>query len=69
MDLRHPGGWYCDFRSPSETFVVFAGRVLRYPRGEKDGRAEAEAYARSGGVPESQLDWPEQRAPERVRLR
>jgi hypothetical protein len=52
-------GWYCDFRSPDETFVVFAGRVFRYPRGDRSGRAEAEAYARSVGVPEAQLDWPE----------
>ena len=52
-------GWYCDFRSPTETFVVFAERVFRYPRGDQDGRSEAEAYARSMGVPEAQLDWPE----------
>ena len=52
-------GWYCDFRSPTETFVVFAERVFRYPRGDKDGRSDAEAHARSVGVPESQLDWPE----------
>jgi hypothetical protein len=52
-------GWYCDFRSPTETFVVFAERVFRYPRGDKDGRSAAEAHARSMGVPESQLDWPE----------
>ena len=52
-------GWYCDFRSPTETFVVFAERVFRYPRGDTVGRSEAEAHARSVGVPESQLDWPE----------
>lgn len=52
-------GWYCDFRSPTETFVVFADRVFRYPRGDRAGRAEVEDYARSVGVPESQLDWPE----------
>jgi hypothetical protein len=53
------GGWYCDFRSDEETFVVFAGRVFRYRRGDVIGRAEAEAYGRSVGVPEVQLDWPE----------
>ena len=53
------GGWYCDFRTDEETFVVFASRVFRYPRGEAKGRAEAEAYGRSVGVPEVQLDWPE----------
>jgi hypothetical protein len=52
-------GWYCDFRSPTETFVVFAGRVFSYPRGDQAERSDVEAYARSVGVPESQLDWPE----------
>jgi hypothetical protein len=57
--LDEPLGWYCDFRSPAETFVVFAGRVFRYPRADRAGRAEAEAHARAAGVPEAQLDWPE----------
>jgi hypothetical protein len=52
-------GWYCDFRTTGETFVVFSGRVFRYPRGDRGGRSEAEAYARSVGVPDAQLDWPE----------
>jgi hypothetical protein len=52
-------GWYVDFHSAAETFVVFAGRVFRYPRGDKNGRAEAESHARSRGVPDAQLDWPE----------
>ncbi len=52
-------GWYCDFRSLTETFVVFSGRVFRYPRGDADRRREVEEHGRSVGVPESQLDWPE----------
>jgi hypothetical protein len=57
--IEPSGGWYCDFRTDEETFVVFAGQVFRYPRGEAEGRAEVEAFARSVGVPEVQLDWPE----------
>jgi len=53
------GGWYCDFHTNEFTFVVFSGRVFRYRRGTTEGRAEAEAYGRSVGVPEAQLDWPE----------
>ena len=51
-------GWYCDFRSHDKTFVVFSQRIFRYPRGNQAARAEVEAYARSVGVPESELDWP-----------
>ncbi|HEY7133736.1 MAG TPA: hypothetical protein VIB48_01605 [Acidimicrobiia bacterium] len=57
--LASRGGWYCDFRSDTETFVVFAGRTFRYPRGDESGRAAAADYARSVSVPEPQLDWPE----------
>jgi hypothetical protein len=57
--LDPQGGWYCDFRSSDETFVVFAGHVFRYRRGDPEGRANAEAHGRSVGVPEAQLDWPE----------
>jgi hypothetical protein len=57
--LDPAGGWYCDFRTTLETFVVFAGHFFRYPRGDGLGRAEAEAYGRSVGVPAAQLDWAE----------
>jgi hypothetical protein len=56
--LAPDGGWYCDFRTADETFVAFAG-VFRYPRGDTAARADAEANARSVGVPEAQLDWPD----------
>jgi hypothetical protein len=56
--LLAEGGWYADFRTPRETWVVYAGRVFRYPRGDAAGRAEAVAYGRARGVPEDQLDWP-----------
>src|SRR4029077_496465 len=31
--LDDHGGWYCDFRTDDETYVVFARRVFRYARG------------------------------------
>lgn len=51
-------GWYMNFESPAENFVVFPGRVFRYPRGDQAGRAEAQAYGRRLAIPEPQLDWP-----------
>jgi hypothetical protein len=57
--LDPAGGWYCDFRTAEETFVVFAHQTFRYSRGDVQGRSQAEAYGRSVGVPEAQLDWPE----------
>jgi len=52
-------GWYADFHSATEKFVVFPGRVFRYPRGDRAARAKAEAHARSLGIPDAQLDWPD----------
>ena len=51
-------GWYADLHTVDESFVVFAGRVFRYPMGDGEGRAAAEAHAREHGVPEPQIDWP-----------
>ena len=55
--LSPAGGWYADFNTDPDRFVVFAGKVFRYPRGNPAGQAEAKAYGRSVGVPEPQLDW------------
>jgi hypothetical protein len=51
-------GWYADLHTVDESFVVFSGRVFRYPMGDQAGRAAAEAHARKHGVPEPQIDWP-----------
>lgn len=50
-------GWYVNFQSPTESFIVFPGRVFRYPRGDEAGRADAQAYGRQLAIPEPQLDW------------
>lgn len=54
--LAEPG-WYADFHDEAEIFVVFPGRVFRYPRGDQASRAAAQAYGRQLGIPEPQLDW------------
>jgi len=50
-------GWYANFQSATEAFVVFANQVFRYPRGDAAGRARAQAHGRLRGIPEPQLDW------------
>jgi hypothetical protein len=57
--LEAEGGWYCDFATQGEKFVVFSGRIFRYQRGDSSSRERAAEYARSVGVPEEQIDWPE----------
>ena len=38
--------------------MVFRGAVFRYAKGDADGRADAQAFARHRGVPDTQIDWP-----------
>jgi hypothetical protein len=52
-------GWYCDFHTEAETFVIFADTIFRYAKGDDEGRAAAVAYARRVGLPASQTDWPD----------
>ncbi|MEX1655293.1 hypothetical protein ABZ960_19265 [Streptomyces pseudovenezuelae] len=55
--LAPTGGWYVNYNTMAEAFVVFADKVFRYPRGQVEGRRRAQDYARSVGIPEPQLDW------------
>ncbi|MBR8642033.1 hypothetical protein KEF29_28705 [Streptomyces tuirus] len=55
--LAPTGGWYVNYHTDAEAFVVFAGKVFRYPRRDAEGRLPAQDYARSIGIPEAQLDW------------
>jgi hypothetical protein len=55
--LAHTGGWYVNYNTTAEAFVVFPGKVFRYPRGQAEGRDTAQAHGRSIGIPEPQLDW------------
>ena len=50
-------GWYVNFQSPAESFIVFPGKIFRYPRGDAAGRAAAQAHGRRLGIPDPQLDW------------
>lgn len=55
--LNATGARYVDFHSADNSFIVFAGKIVRYPRGDAGGRGEVERHARSIGVPASQMDW------------
>ncbi|MFI7016192.1 hypothetical protein [Streptomyces sp. NPDC050164] len=60
--LSPTGGWYVNYNTAAEAFVVFPGEVFRYPRGQDphgraQGRRRAQDHARSLGIPEAQLDW------------
>ena len=52
-------GWYADFHTDEDNFIVYRHQVFRYRRGDSDGRSEAQAHGRAHGVPEAQLDWAE----------
>nr|WP_157169731.1 hypothetical protein [Streptomyces typhae] len=55
--LAPTGGWYVNYNTATEAFVIFPGKIFRYPRGQAEGRRSAETHGRSIGIPEPQLDW------------
>ncbi|WP_335980743.1 hypothetical protein [Streptomyces sp. CA2R106] len=55
--LAPTGGWYANFNTPTEAYVVFPDRVFHYPRGNPEARAAAVTHARTLGIPTPQLDW------------
>ncbi len=54
--LKSPG-WYIDARLNDEVYVIFPQRVFKYRRGDQAGKIEAQVYARTIGIPASQIDW------------
>jgi hypothetical protein len=56
-DVLDEPGWYTNFDVDGDKVVIFPRRVMRYRRADQPARAEAEAYARSLGIPDAQLDW------------
>jgi hypothetical protein len=50
-------GWYVNWNSDDEATVVFPNKIFRYRHGDLAAREAAQAYGRSCGVPEPQLDW------------
>lgn len=54
-----PSAWYTHFRAADEMFVIFPHRIFRYRVGDLSERTQVQDYARSVGVPPSQVDWDE----------
>ncbi len=50
-------GWYANFDSDGQVYVVFPGKVFRYSRDDDARHESALAYARTVGVPPEQCDW------------
>ena len=52
--------WYCNLVTDPHSYVIFGDRVFKYPRGDKQGRTEAQDHGGTVGIPENQLDWGEE---------
>ncbi len=55
FDPEHPGSWYADFKSETEHFVIFPGRIFRIRRRSEE-YAKVIDYGLSLGIPRGQLD-------------
>ncbi len=54
--LKTPG-WYIDLRQADRVIVIFPEQVFKYRRGDAAGEAAAQDYARTSGIPLTQIDW------------
>ncbi len=54
-----PKGWYINASTIAHVYVIFPGKVFKYPKGDIITREEATRYALSSGIPANQLDWDE----------
>jgi len=49
--------WYLNISTDKEEFVVFLNKVFSYSKEDEEGKKKAQEYARSLGIPKSQVDW------------
>ncbi len=53
-------GWYANFEvGEREHVVIFADKVFRYVKGDRNAHREAVAYGLAAGTPKHQIDWGE----------
>lgn len=52
-----PKAWYITIKFGDKEYVVFPNKIFSYVVGDKKTKGEAQVFARSIEVPESQLDW------------
>jgi hypothetical protein len=57
--VLHARGWYVNGSTDTQVYVIFPGKVFRYPIGDLAQRTAAQQFGRTLGIPEPQLDWGE----------
>ena len=51
--------WFIDASTDSLVYVIFPGKVFKYPKGDQEQREVARQYGLRLEIPERQLDWGE----------
>ena len=51
------GTWFIDFENDKKKYVVFRNKIFTYTPDDTVGKGAVKMYARSIGIPESQLNW------------
>jgi hypothetical protein len=51
------GSWYADISHEYERIIIFRNKVVRFAPKETEKRQKAFDYAKSLGIPESQIDF------------
>lgn len=49
--------WYANLSDDNTEYVVFKGKIFKYPKGDTATKRKAQDYAIAHGVPEHQVGW------------
>ena len=55
--LIKPSHWYADVKHEFDVYVIFPNKIFRFMPKEADKRQKAVDYAKTLGIPESQIDF------------
>lgn len=54
------GNWFVDFQSNQTKYIVFKDQILKYRIGNQAEKDAVRAECRKMGIPDEQMNWPEQ---------
>lgn len=59
LDYSHKSAWYADFKNESQHFIIFKDKIFLLKQGDRQGYKQARDYGLSLGIPERQVDFPQ----------
>jgi len=59
LDYTHKSAWYADFKNDKDHYIIFKDKIFVVKKGDRQGYEQARKYGLSLGIPEPQVDFPQ----------